>query len=276
MMKYLFLLLIITNLIGQQAGFAQTDSLKFPDLNYPEYNGYNGVRNCDLPMAEAIFIPLARQVFNTQDEAQKMLIATEVLKDNCLSVAQIMKLGSLLGDDNNRLNFLKQAHSHVYDALNYGQASQILERDDTTNAFLQFVRSQKNNSGGNNNNNNSNNNSNNNNSNNNNTPPKITNPPCLSPISEAEYKTMRRKVRNIYSNNIKESTARRLLQQYRCLSVVQVKGILRQFNYEETALRIAKFAYNYTVDKKNYMSLKRFFKFPSNRNSFVYFVNSQK
>jgi len=276
-MKHQILLLVMMGLVWHQATFAQTDSLKFPDLSYPEYNGYKGIRNCDLPMAEAIFIPLARQVFNTQDEAQKMLIATEVLKDNCLSVSQIMKLGSLLGDDNNRLNFLKQAHPHAYDVLNYGQASQILTGDDTTNAFLAFVRNKKNNTGGNNNSNNNNNNNNNNPNNNNpNKPPVITNTPCLSPISEAEYKTMRRKVRNIYSNSIKESTARRLFRQYRCLSVDQIKGILKQFNYEETALRIAKFAYNYTVDKKNYMNLKRFFKFPSNRNSFEYFVNSRK
>ncbi|OJJ17915.1 hypothetical protein BKI52_29080 [marine bacterium AO1-C] len=275
-MKLKFLLLMIMSMVGQQVLFAQTDSLKFPDLNYPEYNGYNGVRNCDLPMAEAIFIPLARQVFNTQDEAQKMLIATEVLKDNCLSVGQIMKLGSLLGDDNNRLNFLKQARPHAYDVLNYGQASQILTGDDTTNAFLKFVRDQKSNTGGNNNSNNNNNPNNNNSNNNNNNPPVITNTPCLSPISEAEYKTMRRRVRNIYSNSVKESTARRLFQQYRCLSVEQIKGILKQFNYEETALRIAKFAYSYAVDKKNYISLKRFFKFPSNRNSFEYFVNSRK
>lgn len=273
-MKLKFLLFCIVALAWHQVTFGQADSLKFPDLNYPEYNGYNGVRNCDLPMAEAIFIPLARQVFNTQDEAQKMLIATEVLKDNCLSVAQIMKLGSLLGDDNNRLNFLKQARPHAYDLLNYGQASQILDGDETTNAFLKFVRSQKNNTGG--NNNNSNNNNSNNNNNNNNNPTVVTNTPCLSPISEAEFKTMRRRVRNIYSNSTKETTARRLLRQYRCLSVDQVKGILRQFNYEATALRVAKFAYDYTVDKKNYINLKRFFKFPNNRSNFVYFVNSRK
>ncbi|WP_299452637.1 DUF4476 domain-containing protein [uncultured Microscilla sp.] len=275
MMNLKLLIVCLICLVWQQASFAQTDSLKFPDLNYPDYNGYKGKRNCDLPMSEAIFIPLARQVFNTPDEAQKMLIALEVLKDNCLAVAQIMKLGSLLKDENNRLNFLKQAAPHVYDLLHYGQATQILQTSEATNAFLQFARKQRQ-SGGNNNHSNNNSNNNNNGNNNNSNPTNITHTPCLSAISEAEYKAMRRKVRRIYTNDMKEATAKRVIQQYRCLSVKQIRGVLRLFHYENASLRIAKFAYDYAVDKKNYMSLKRFFKFPSNRNSFTYFVNSRK
>lgn len=254
----------------QQTTLAQTDSLKFPDLSYPEYNGYSGKRNCDLPMAEAIFIPLARQVFNTPDEAQKMLIALEVIKDNCLAVSQIMKLGSLLGEENNRLNFLKQAFPQVYDVLNYGQATQILKTDEATNAFLAHARAQTKNGG-----NNTNHHTNNNNPNNNN-PTTITSTPCLSAINDADYKAMRKQIRRIFMNDLKVATAKRMFRQYRCLSVIQIKGILRLFNYETTSLSIAKFAYSYTVDKQNYLNLKRFFKLPHNRQRFVSFVNGQK
>ena len=265
----LFALLLVC--IGwQETTFAQTDSLKFPDLNYPEYNGYKGKRNCDLPMADAIFIPLARQIFNTPDESQKMLISLEILKDNCLAVSQIMKLGSLLNEENNRLNFLKQAFSQVYDVLNYGQATQILKTDEATNAFLAHARAQAKNGGNNNNPNTHNNNPNNNN------PTTITDTPCLSAISDVEYKAMRKKVRRIFSNELKITMAKKLLRQHRCLSVIQIKGVLRLFHYENTSLKIAKFAYSYAVDKQNYLNLKRFFKLPHNRQNFVYFVNSQK
>lgn len=275
MMNLKLLTLLVVCMVVHQTSFAQTDSLKFPDLNYPEYNGYKGKRNCDLPMAEAIFTPLARQVFNTPDEAQKMLFALEVLKDNCLSVAQIMKLGSLLGEENNRLNFLKKAAPYVYDLMHYGQATQILKTDGATNDFLRFARQQRQN-GGNSNHSNNNNHGQNNNNNNNSNPTHITNTPCLSAISDAEYKALRRQVRRIFTNDLKVATAQRMIRKYRCLNVKQVKGILRLFHYENTSLRIAKFAYDYTVDKRNYMTLKRFFKLPSNRSSFTYFVNSRK
>jgi hypothetical protein len=98
----------------------------------------------------------------------------------------------------------------------------------------------------------------------------------LSAISDAEYKALRRQVRRIFTNDLKVATAQRMIRKYRCLNVKQVKGILRLFHYENTSLRIAKFAYDYTVDKKNYITLKRFFKLPSNRSSFTYFVNSRK
>lgn len=273
-MNLKLLTLLLVCMAWQQVSFAQTDSLKFPDLNYPEYNGYRGKRHCDLPMAEAIFMPLARQVFNTPDEAQKMLIALEVLKDNCLSVAQIMKLGSLLGEENNRLNFLKKAAPHVYDVMHYGQATQILKTDEATNAFLAFARQQR--QGGGNNHNNNNNHSNNNNNNNNSNPTHITNTPCLSAITDAEYRSMRKQIARVFTNDLKVATAQRMIRKYRCLNVKQVKGILRLFHYENTSLRVAKFAYDYTVDKKNYMELKRFFKLPSNRSSFTYFVDSRK
>lgn len=230
-MKLKFFALLIICLGCQGILRAQTDSLKFPELNYPEYNGYKGLRNCDLPMAEAIFIPLATQVFHTKDETQKVQLANEILKDNCLSTSQAMKLGSLFSEDNNRLNFLKQAYNHIYDVLNYGQATQILEKDETTNAFLKFVRTQKRQAGGNNNPINNNNPGNPGHNNNPNTPPVVTNTPCLSPISDPEYKLMRRKVRQIYTNDLKESTAKRMFRQHRCLSVTQIKGILRLFHY---------------------------------------------
>jgi len=58
----------------------------------------------------------------------------------------------------------------------------------------------------------------------------------------------------------------------KCVTVVQVKSIIKLFNFEDEKLAFAKYAYDYTQDKNNYYQVNSSFDFSSTKQELNEFV----
>ena len=83
--------------------------------------------------------------------------------------------------------------------------------------------------------------------------------PCSGTIlGEADFNNAVNSIRARSTNEGKLLSAKQIVSN-NCLSVVQVKTIVKIFETEEMRLEIAKYAYTYTIDKGNYYKLNDVF-----------------
>ena len=113
----------------------------FPEYNYPVCLHYSGMTGCNPPIRDNELRQLAGQLRNQPSEATKMAIATQLVLNNCLTTEHVMKLASMLENESQRLNFLKQSFPHVYDQQNYMAGEQLFSNEGLRQAFIAFVNS---------------------------------------------------------------------------------------------------------------------------------------
>ncbi len=96
---------------------------------------------------------------------------------------------------------------------------------------------------------------------------------CPEPLSNAGFKKAKASVKALSSNDTKAEYARQIIQN-NCLNSEQVKQLLLLMNFEQTKLDLAKFAYKYTCDKRNYYTVNKVFAFESSTKELEKYVNS--
>lgn len=57
---------------------------------------------------------------------------------------------------------------------------------------------------------------------------------------------------------------------------MQVKELLALFSYEDSKLELAKYAYDYTVDKGNYFMVNEAFSYSSSKESLMDYIKNRK
>jgi hypothetical protein len=60
-----------------------------------------------------------------------------------------------------------------------------------------------------------------------------------------------------------------------CTSAAQVKGLIKEFSFEENKLRVAKICYSKTTDKENYFTINDAFGFSSSVDEMSEFLKSK-
>ena len=68
----------------------------FPDLNYPSPVGYKGLAGCQLPMSDNDFNVLVKTVTDALGDMNRANAATQFMQSNCVSMAQLMMLSTLI------------------------------------------------------------------------------------------------------------------------------------------------------------------------------------
>jgi|GEM_PF-6292820 len=95
--------------------------------------------------------------------------------------------------------------------------------------------------------------------------------PTLDPVSLQNALEMMRKT-SFEATRI--TTAKQVIQN-NCLLTPQVKDILRTLSFEQSRLEIAKFAYDFTVDQRNYYTINDVFQFESTISQLDEFMKSK-
>jgi hypothetical protein len=95
--------------------------------------------------------------------------------------------------------------------------------------------------------------------------------PTLDPVSLQNVLEMMRKT-SFEATRI--TTAKQVIQN-NCLLTPQVKDILRTLSFEQSRLEIAKFAYDFTVDQRNFYSINDVFQFESTISQLDEFLKSK-
>lgn len=236
---------------------------RFPAVNYPDHTNYKGRINCSSPMSDAQFNTVANNMFGQTADAARLLIGLDAAANQCLSTAQAMRLASLMELEQNKVNFLRQAYTRVFDVANYPQAVQILSSQASQQELLNFVNNQ--------------------NSpvttqptNPTTTPPATTPaaPPCN--LSVAEFNQMKATIQAQRFENTRISGMRQALRSKKCISTAQVRELLKMFSFEASKLDLAKFAHEFVHDKDNYYTVSEEFSFDSSKEDFNRFLEGKK
>jgi|DewCreStandDraft_4_1066084.scaffolds.fasta_scaffold102286_2 hypothetical protein len=85
---------------------------------------------------------------------------------------------------------------------------------------------------------------------------------CNNPMSNQSFADAKKSISSKSFESSKITVAKQVISN-NCLTVAQVKEIVRLFDFESSRLEIAKFAYRYTYDKGNYYQLNDAFDFES-------------
>jgi hypothetical protein len=229
-----------------------TQNDMFPVLPYPDYNQYLGPTGCSLPISEEAFMGYVREMKGVRMTDQARFdYAKNIIATQCLSTAQIMKMGTLITLENLRLDLLKAGLPRVYDRGNYGSGQYILSTQAFKNDFMNALYGQPNNT------------------NNQNTPP-----PCT--VSQTDFDDIKRSINNASFASSKVTIGKQAIQAKKCFTVKQIKEILGLFAFDENKLDMAKFCYDYCIDKSNYYQVNDVFSFSSSKDELSTYVQSRQ
>lgn len=243
--------LIPGNVVTQPTVVVEPE-LKFALLLYPNPQGYTGQKNCSSFLANSDFMFLARQVHKTVGESAKFSRATQIVRTNCLSVAQVMKIASLLELERDRLELLKVAYPKVYDVEHYSETHQLFQHYPNQQALVNFIKSK------------------------NVTVVVVGGTVDNCEVTATELQQIKSSIKGESFSSGKKMLAKQILQSKKCFTAVQVSQIVNIFSFDADKLEIAKFAYDYTKDKSNYHILNSSFSFSSSKEDLMRYVNSKR
>ncbi len=223
----------------------------YPIYAYPDYTGYFGITGCNYPIDEnSFYSTYTSYKLSKLAENAKVIAIKDFINANCLSTAQIMKLTSIVTFESSRLDILKSGYLRAYDRGNYGMADQLLP---STNYKLDFANFLKGNT----------------------TTTTIitTNNTCV--VSSDEMKDIKNTINNSSFDNSKLTVAKQAISAKKCFTVNQIKEILGLFDFESSKLELAKYAYDYCIDKSNYYLVNDLFSFSSSKDDLTKYVQGK-
>lgn len=235
------------------------DYYDFPDYDYPDYGDYHDHTRCEKPVSDEVFFMLLRTVIGHKTDEMKVVIAIQIAENNCLTVEQIMKIGSYIRDERERLNFLKDAYVYSYDSKNYRYSKQLLSNDSYRREFDGYM---KGNYQG-------------------HSEPVVVNRPvrddrrhCF--VSDTEFKEMINAIENQTFNNTQLMTAKQVVKAKKCFTTVQIIKIVEIFSFESSKLEMAKFCYDYCTDKDNYYKVNDVLTFNSSKQNLNEYLSKRR
>lgn len=200
--------------------------ITYPQLNYPNPAAYRGQHNCNLPVTEQEFNLSARQIAQQGSQNLKYKSALDFASTYCITVAQVMKLTTLLSSETDRINILKVAYPNMFDEGNSEQAAQVFGIVQNRNEFLNFINLQRQQ----------------------NIIPEAA--PCN--LDENKFQQMKSIFAREISSSTRVSIVKDQLPLYNCYKSSQIKEIVATFISSSDKMTISKFAYDYVIDRENY------------------------
>lgn len=209
----------------------------FPEYNYPSYKDYRDYRLCDRPMSDDEFEDIIVEIFSYRDDETRVRAAIKIAETNCMSVSQIMKLGSIIEKDQKRLEYMKRSYDYAYDVDNFSYGNQLFREKTYLNEFENYVserRSSRNRD-------------------------KRYDNYCR--VSDMEMNEIVASLKQQSFENTRLETAKQVIRAKKCFTVIQIRQILETFTFENTRLELAKFCYAYCIDRNDYYRLNTLFTF---------------
>lgn len=245
---------------GSQRGHHNRhDYYEFPDYNYPKYGDYQDDTRCDNPVSDEVFYMLLRTVIGHKTDEMRVVIAIQIAENNCLTVEQIMKMGSYIQDEKARLRYLKDVYDYSYDSRNYTYSKQLLSDDNYRREFDGYMQSY----------------------NRGHSQPVQVNRPAREErtrcfVSDAEMNEILSSIENQNFNNTQLLTAKQVVEAKRCFTTNQIKAIVEIFSFESSKLDMAKFCYSYCTDKDNYYKINDALTFNSSKESLNDYITKHR
>lgn len=214
----------------------------FPKLTYPSYANYNGVKGCAAPIPENDFMELAKLMNTYPSDDEKLIAGAVLMKENCLSMAQFMKLATLFKMESKKFSFMTTNYEKVYDRGNCSAALQLLTHEPYKQEWLSICNG---------------------------------NPPAEEKTCAVNDKQMGEMLNKIDGANFPDDQLNvvRMLNKDHCFSTEQVRKIIGEFSFPANKLDAAEILYPKCTDRDNYYKLKGEFSFPTYEADFMDMIN---
>jgi hypothetical protein len=242
--------------------------------------GFNN-RNCRSAMPDNLFRQRHKAITAARSESQKFEMAKILALDECLSTLQVKSVADILRNDFDKLEFAKMSYQNTVDKENFYNVFDSFTHMST--AFLLYDYLQEKNSlsypidylppshGDNNYNNPIHDNEYHGGNFNNND--QGMNGPCH--ITQREFENMLQTIRNESFDDTKITIIKNILKLNPCIRTQQLKEVIALLSFDANKLEIAKYAYEYTLDRENYYSIADSLTFSSSKEDLMKFIQSR-
>jgi len=220
----------------------------FPDIPYPDITNYSGVTGCQAPVSDKDFDEISKLFTIQHSDAERKAEGLKIVKSNCISFGQAMKLSTVFQLESNRLLFLKEIFPKIYDLENYTAATVVFDHIPYKNEWLSFGTA-------------------------------IIDSANAIPVCEVkaeEFSEIKNNIKDVSVNSTRVNLAKQILSTKKCFSTSQVKQIVELFSVESSRLEIALYAYDFCSDKENYYQLQGALSTTGSKNRLIEFINSKK
>ncbi len=225
----------------------------YPVYFYPDYSAYFGVTGCNYPIDETTFYNTYNmQKMSKLSENSKAIAIKDFINMNCLSTAQIMKLTSILQMETNRLDVLKSVYLRAFDRGNFSYADQLLPTATYKLDFTNFIKG---------------------NTTTTTTTTIVTNNNCT--VTTTDMTDLKNTINNSSFDNTKMTVGKQAISAKKCFTVAQIKEILGLYSFESSKLEMAKYSYDYCIDKSNYYQVNDVFSFTSSKDELTKYVQGR-
>ena len=204
------------------------------------------------PLGERPFQERIQRIRQERLPAEKLRLAREMLGSHLFSSQQVKHILTQFEDDNDRIEFAVAAYPNIVDPENFY---------DVYDAFVTFskvmrlhdrIQPMRRNGLG-----------------------SVVGAPR--PVTEPELADMLQALRKEPFDDNRTQLARQILSgRPGAFLTSQIKQILGCFNFESTRLELAKFAYDYTLDREKYFTLNEAFSFPNSRQELSQYIESKR
>ncbi|MCF8373738.1 MAG: DUF4476 domain-containing protein [Bacteroidales bacterium] len=109
----------------------------------PPIPGYNGPYGCPYPMDPGSFQSAKSSIQSKSFEDSKMTLAKQIIRSNCLSVAQVKEIMLLFSFEDTRLDFAKFAYRYTCDIGNYFMVNDAFTFESTIEELDEYIQQQR-------------------------------------------------------------------------------------------------------------------------------------
>jgi hypothetical protein len=229
---------------------------RFPEYNYPSYKTYRETTRCDEPLSNEAFYRMLRSIMKQPDDELRIALAVQLAEGNCLTVEQIMKMGSLIEKEQKRLDYLKRTYHYSYDIGNFQFSDQLLTSNVYHEDFKNYLHAQ------------------NKDYHRDRSPEPNRSRHCHVP--DADLADMIASIKNQSFNNTQLTLAKQIVKSKQCFTTLQIKQIIDIFSYEDSKLEMAQYCYDYCIDRDNYYKINDSFSYSSSVTKLVEFISSRQ
>lgn len=222
-------------------GPPQPTGAVFPNWSYPDTVRHSGNKGCAGPIiGDAAFQSIADNVHRQPTEESKIVAIESASAGNCLSLAQLMKLSSLLVNEDNRMRVLKNCFPRVYDQEHYASAAVVFSTQPKQQEWNAFATA-------------------------------YLTPPCV--VSDEAFAPLLKQISDKSFPNEK-ITLIKMMANDRCFNTSQLKKISEQFTSDGDRMEVFKYCYAKCPDKQNYYQLADQLTFSTNKQELNRFIKA--
>lgn len=216
----------------------------FPLYIYPGTDCQTSNRGCPGPVVtDAVFKAISENVFKQPTDESRLVAIETASNGNCLSMAQMMKLTSLITSEDLRMRVLKSTFPRVYDQEHYPSAAILFAgrpNQDLWNAYAKAYL----------------------------TPPPA---PCL--VKDNDFNVLLQQIKDKRFTDEKLNAVT-LMSKDRCFNTTQLKAIAKEFPFGDEKLKVFKMFYAKCPDQNNYYQLVDELAFSSEKENLSNFIKN--